>query len=218
MIDHAGTIAEQALTLLARALVPFGAPPRGLVLGAAALVVLAALIVRARLPHDHAARRPLTLWLWTVLGGLVGVAASYALIVPADDHYLPLAPGVVNRINLLAAAPYGLLAVAFAMLIATLALAAWPSALRSAPIVGAALSLVIAGGYLNRTIEDRHKWDDAARLQERVLSAIQASLPHDGRSSAPSTPSARPPTAPTASRCSRSRGTSRARSACACTT
>jgi len=121
LVDHGLDVLDDSITLLARAVEPFGAPPRGIALAGVALLVFAALVVRGRLPAAAPARAELSRWLAVAGAAAVGVLASYALIVPADRHYLPLGPGVNNRINLLAALPYSAMVVALAMLAATLA-------------------------------------------------------------------------------------------------
>lgn len=159
-MDHAQTIADQALSLAARALVPVDGVPRGI--GLAVLACLAAGGVALR-------RRPdVRRWLIVAASAVVGVAASYALIVPADAHYQPLAPGVNNRINLLAALPYAALAYAAAMLAGALLRARW---------VAVVAVLALAAGWTVRTERDVRAWDRSAAAQDRVLDAVARALP-----------------------------------------
>ncbi len=179
LIDHGFQILGQSLTLLARAVEPFGAPPRGIVLGAIAGLVAAALIVRARLAAGDPGRAALGAWLLVAACGAVGVLAGYALLVPADHHYLPLAPGVINRINLLAALPYSALIVALAMVAGILALGRRATPGHGPLLVAGVLCALVGAGWLHRTIDDRELWDRAAARQEQVLSALARSLPAD---------------------------------------
>jgi hypothetical protein len=179
MVDHGFDILRESASLLARAVEPFGAAPRGLVLVAVAALVAAALILRSRLAPGSPARAELGRWLLLAGAGAVAVLASYALLVPADGHYLPLAPGVNNRINLLAALPYAVLVVALAMLAGTLALGRGERSATGPALLATGLCAVVGAGWLHRTIDDRRAWDRAAADQDRVLQAIEAAVPDD---------------------------------------
>src|SRR3954471_1142557 len=111
-IRHAGTIAEQSFSVLARALVPVGAVPG--IVGAVLLVLGLA-----------GGRRHVA----GALGAL-GVAAGYVLFIPAARYYEPLAPGTTNRMNVLAA-------VGFVVLVCALVRQALPR--RIAAVVLAAI-------------------------------------------------------------------------------
>jgi hypothetical protein len=111
-VKHAGTIAEQSFSVLARALVPVGAVP-GIV--GAVLLVLGLAIGRR--------------WVAVALGAL-GVVAGYVLFIPAARYYEPLAPGTTNRMNVLAA-------VGFVVLVCALVRQALPR--RIAAVVLAAI-------------------------------------------------------------------------------
>lgn len=181
-LEHAGAIADQALTLLARAVWPFGSPARWVVLVPAAGLVLAGLVAWWRLPRGSAGRGAAAWWTGVVLAAGVGVGAAYILLVPADSHYLPLAPGIENRINLLAAPAYATLVYALAALAVTLALAV---VRRSSPAVVAVLagafSVAVGIAYLDRVNEDRRAWDLSTVRQERVLSALHEAVPDPPR-------------------------------------
>lgn len=240
-LSHAKDILDAAVTLFARVVEPFGSPPRGLVLGAVAALVALALAVAARRSQGDPAGRALRGWVVVLAGCLVASLASYALLVPADEHYNPLAPGVNNRINLVAALPFALAVVALAMLVGTLvavaaggraidasgrpgaaacekdgpsdgsAAAAEPlttAAERStraaegsatapgaslwcgralnalsgnevATVVALVLVVLVAAGYWDRLVDDRDAWVRGAEVQERVLRAVERSLPAD---------------------------------------
>lgn len=177
-VEHAGAIADQALTLLAGAVWPFGSPARAVVLVPAGVLVVAGLVAWWRLPRGSAGRAGAAWWTGVVLAAGVGVGAAYILLVPADSHYLPLAPGIENRINLLAAPAYATLVYALAALAATLALLALR---RSSPavvaVIAGSFSVAVGVAYLDRVNEDRRAWDLSTARQQRVLRALRVAVP-----------------------------------------
>jgi hypothetical protein len=180
MVHHARHVFDEALTLLALAVAPFGSLPRGVVLAAVAAVVLAAIVVWSRLAPGEPARARLGNWLFGAGAAAVAVVASYLPIIPADAHYLPLAPGVNNRINLLSAFAYATLVVALAMLFGTLVFARSRERLRTGSLaVGCGLCVIIGAGYVHRTLDDRADWIRGTEAQARILGAIEASVPAD---------------------------------------
>ena len=170
LLDHAATIGDQALTLLARAAIPFGSPPRAVGLAAVGAIVAAAALIARR-------RR----WLAIAGAAALGVVAAYVLIVPADAHYQPLAPGVNNRINLLAALPYAALVYAVAMLAGEVVFAAAPRRPAAGTVVAAAAILAVGGGWIARHRADQAHWDRSRDLQDQVLAAIERALPNPPR-------------------------------------
>jgi hypothetical protein len=148
-VDHAGTIASQAFSLLARALIPVGSVPGWV--GAAALVLICGI------GWLRGERR------WVVVAGLgaLCVVAGYALFVPAAPYYQPLAPGTVTRMNVLAAAGYAVLVYALVRLV--VGRRAW---------VAAGLCAVIGAGYVVKVAHDQEGWQRSARIQARVLAAL----------------------------------------------
>jgi hypothetical protein len=174
-VDHALAIGDQALSLLARAVVPFGTPSRGVVAGAALLVVAAALAVVVARPR--AATTDLRRWLLVACAAVVGIAAGYAMFVPGDAGYLPLAPGTGNRVNVLAALGFVTLLYSLAMLLGTLAFARSPAREQLSGAVAVLLSAVVGVGYLARVETDKEHWAEAAAIQDRVLAQIERSLP-----------------------------------------
>jgi hypothetical protein len=179
-IDHARVIADQALTLAARSVVPVDGVGRGVGLALlAALAGGAGLALRGLAPGDPA-REGVRRWLLVAAAAVLGVGASLVLFVPADAHYQPLAPGVNNRINLLAAPAYAALAYAAAMLAGTLLAAAARRRARGVA-VGAVAALAIAAGWTARVERDIDTWDRSAALQRRVLDAVAHALPDPPR-------------------------------------
>jgi hypothetical protein len=153
-IRHAGTIAEQSFSVLARALVPVGDVPG--IVGA----VVAALAVGVALVRGGSRR-------WLVAAGLgaLGVAAGYVLFIPAALYYEPLAPGTVNRMNVLAA-------VGFVVLVYALVRAA--AGRRLAAVILAAIAI----GYVVQVRSDQTGWRRSAEVQAGVLGAVRAGLPN----------------------------------------
>jgi hypothetical protein len=147
-IDHAGTLASQAFSLLARALVPVGAVPGWV--GAALLVALCVW------GYARGERR------WLAMAGLGAllVAAGYALFVPAAPYYEPLAPGTTNRMNVLAAVGFVLVVYALVRL------------LTRGPFVAAAVCIVIGAGYVVEVANDEGGWQRSADLQAQVLRVL----------------------------------------------
>lgn len=150
--DHAGVIASQAFSLLARALVPVGDVPGWI--GALLLVSVLGLGAWRR---DR--------WVAVAGAGALFVVAGYLLFVPALPHYQPLAPGTTNRMNVLAAAGYAVLVYALMRI-----------AVRK-PMPAAFVCAVIAAFYVAQIATDQGDWNRSARAQERVLAATERPPP-----------------------------------------
>jgi hypothetical protein len=151
-VDHAGVIASQAFSLLARALVPVGDVPGWV--GAALLVVALAIGWRRER------------WVVTAGLGALLVVAGYLLFVPALPHYQPLEPGTTNRMNVLAAVGYALLVYALVRLV---------TGRRTG--VAVALCLAIGVGYVVHVAGDERHWQDSATIQQRILRVVRETSP-----------------------------------------
>ena len=150
---HAGEIAKQSLTLWADTLWPFG----GLGRGVAVAILLVALAVGAW-------RR--SRWVWAAVGAIAFVVVGYLVLVPAEDFYTPLYPGIGNRINLMAG---------IGMIALVLALAAMlPGARIAVPIVVA----VIGAGFVVKLRDHSGDYTRSAQIQGRELSGLRALVPH----------------------------------------
>jgi hypothetical protein len=161
-VEHALTIAGQAFSMLARALVPAGEPP-----GIVGAVVLAAIVGAAL-----ASRRPeLRRWLAAAGLGALGVAAGWALFIPAASYYEPLAPGTTNRMNVLAAAGFAVLVYALVRLASGLVAGS------HAATVSALLLIAIGAGYVVQVRDDQEGWQRSDEVQDEVLAAVRAALP-----------------------------------------
>jgi hypothetical protein len=148
-VHHAGTLASQTFSLLARALVPVGDVP-----GVVGAIVLVAACVYGWLRGD---RR------WVVVAGLGAllVVCGYVLFVPAAPYYQPLSPGTVTRMNVAAAAGYAVLVYALVRLL-----------VGSRPWLAAGLCVLILAGYVVKVADDQDGWQRSARVQAQVLDAI----------------------------------------------
>jgi hypothetical protein len=167
-VDHAGTLASQAFSLLARALVPVGDVPGWVGAALLALVAVGAALAWRRLPPDDPRRPWLGRWLAVAGIGALGVAAGYALFVAAEAYYQPLAPGTVTRMNVLAAAGYAVLVYALVRL----------ATAGRTPLIAAGLCAAIAAGYVVKVAHDQEGWQRSATIQRQVLAAVHASVPH----------------------------------------
>jgi hypothetical protein len=177
-VRHAGTVADEAVTILADATVPFGDPDTGLVIALLALVAATgALVWRLRSPADPVGRE-LRRWLRVALAAICAIGIGYAIFIPADpDSYSPLMPGQGNRVNGLAAIGFVLLIYALAMVAATL-LARRARLWREWSAGGAiALALVLGWGWLQRIEDHSTDWDRSAAVQADVVTRIDRAVP-----------------------------------------
>ena len=170
-LAHARAIADELLTLFTSTLVPY-APGREWVLAgllAGAVLVGAQLARRRRAGVD---RTPIVRWLVTGAIAALAAAASYAIYVPADASYVPLAPGVGNRVNIGALVPLAVLAYAVMRLLGGLVV--YP---RARIVVTVALVAAVFVPAVLRLHGDRTLWIAAADEQDATLAAVQAALP-----------------------------------------
>lgn len=155
---QAGDLASGAARVIASAAEPFGTPASLVVFS----VVAVLLIARAR------DRR----WLAIAGAGLTVAVAAWAVYVPADYIYSPTSPGTGNRVNGLAAIGIAIFLYGAAMLIAR---RTW---------LALAIVIVLGGGYVYRIAGDTRSWNRAAQDEARILTTIEARVPHppDGAS------------------------------------
>ncbi len=171
-LAFAGVVADESVTLLAFAAVPFAQPPRVLVAAVLALVLLCAGVVRARLPADEPVRVELGRWLLVAAAGVLVLGAGYAMAVPGG-YGRPLAAGLENRVNLVSSAGYVLLvyaalaAAALLIVRATRVPPTWASAL---PVAAA---LLVGAGYVPLALDSAKRYDRSFTTQLRVLHAIR---------------------------------------------
>ena len=168
-VAHARAIGDELLTLFTSTLVPY-APGRGWVL--AGLLAVAVFVGTQLARRRRADAAPILRWVVAGAIAALAAAASYAIYVPADTSYLPLAPGVGNRVNIGALIPLAVLAYAVVRLIG--GLVAHPR-MRTVLTVALLAAVVVPG--LLRLRADRTLWTAAADEQETTLAAVRAALP-----------------------------------------
>ncbi|HLL91621.1 MAG TPA: hypothetical protein VK252_01685, partial [Solirubrobacteraceae bacterium] len=177
MVAHAGLIAVRGARLVGAAFLPVGGLDPWVGAGALAAVFAAAACLCLRPHTDRALRADLVRWLGIAGAAALVAAASWALYVPAPQHYAPSAAGTVNRVNTAAAVGLAILLYAGIVLLARMLcrLGRAPSGLAALGIVAAALGL--AGAYLGRAESDARAWDAAAADQRRELADVRLALP-----------------------------------------
>jgi hypothetical protein len=152
-IHHAGVLASQSFSLLARAVLPVGNVPG---IGGAVLLVAAVLL---------GWRRGDRRWVALAGTGALFVAAGYALFIPALPHYQPLEPGTTNRMNVLAAVGFVVLVWALVRIVTG-----------GRRVAAAFLCALIGVGYVVKVIDDRGGWERSARVQQRVLASLPGTV------------------------------------------
>jgi hypothetical protein len=175
-LSHAREIAKEGLMLLGRAAVPF----QHAALLTPALVALAvigvAFVVWRALPEDDATRAELRRWVLVAVAAMLWVAASYAVFVPANAGYVPLAPGWGERVNGVAALGYVTLVYSAVMLGATLLFHGVPQPRRWTIASSLAAVLVVASGYVNDTRQAERVWTDAFDARTSLLASVTRAL------------------------------------------
>ena len=175
-VRHAGRIVIDAVDLLWSAVVPASVPHAAVAV--LVVAVLAAAMASWRgLPDADPARAALRRWLLAAGAAVVAIGASYAPFVLGLPKYIPSAPGIFNRINIMAAFGYALLVYALAMLAGTLLarLARQPAVVGTGIAVAACVA--IAAGYIARDMEDKRLWALSWQLQRLHLGWIKRLVP-----------------------------------------
>lgn len=176
MLSHAGTIADQALTLFTSEALPLGGLNRWVVIVFAAAIPAAALVRLRRRPGGEDAER-LRFWLWALAGGIVVVVLGYLSFVPSDDAYEPLAPGVGNRVNSVPEIGFVLAVYALVMLAALLVAARASRPVRFATVGGIAVCAAIALAWLPTIHSEEDAFVAAHREEDRVIRTIRKAVP-----------------------------------------
>ncbi len=170
-VDHARLIADDSMTLLSQVLVPFADVDPILVTALVLWIPATALATWLLMPRGDAFRGELERWLVVAGIALVTIGGGYLLMVRAS-YGTPLAAGIENRVNMVAAMGWVALIYAAAMLAALLvARRARSSPLRAAagPVV---LALLVGAGYLVELDDSRAAYAASATEQKRVLDAV----------------------------------------------
>jgi hypothetical protein len=177
-VRHAGTVADEAVTILADATVPFGDPDTGVVIAVLALVAATGMVVRRLRPPADPVGRELGRWLRVALAAVCAIAIGYAIFIPADpESYSPLMPGQGNRVNGLAAVGFVLLIYALAMVAATLLARRARFRREWSAGLAIAVALVLGWGWLQRIEHHAGDWDRSAAVQADVVTRIDRAVP-----------------------------------------
>jgi hypothetical protein len=183
-ISRVRALTDQSLTIATRSLDPWVSQGRNELLWLA-LAISAAATVYAFFGPRATVRRELRRWLLAIPVTLVGLAAAYAIYIPADPYYVPLQPGVGNRVNVLAALALVALATAVVALVATLVTAPLPETRRrlvAACLMGVAL-VAIGDRYARTTRADAAQYDRAFTREQSILGVLRTRLPTPPHSS-----------------------------------
>jgi hypothetical protein len=177
MYDHARTIGDESLSVLAISLRPSGALGRTEAVLIVAGVLVAGFALWSRRTAARGSRDELRRWLLVAAGGAAVVVLGYAAYVPADAYYRPLNPGLGSRVNVLAGFGFVLLVYGVVMVAGTVLSQRLPRG----QLVKAALAVVafvlFARGYLHRINTDKGNWDGAFAREQRVLKTLRTALP-----------------------------------------
>lgn len=176
-LAFAKVVANESVTLLAFAAVPFATPSRTLVLAVITAVLVAGAVVRSRLGTADVLRRGLGRWLVVAAAGLLVLVAGYALAIPGG-YGRPLSPGIENRVNLVSGAGYVMFIYAAGAVAGLLAVRAARRPPAWATAVPVAISLVIGAGYVGLSRESAAHYDRSFAEQLRVLEAIREGGPY----------------------------------------
>jgi hypothetical protein len=183
-ISRVRVLADQSLTIATRSLDPWLSQGRNELLWLALGISAAATLYFFVGPRPTV-RRELRRWLLAIPVTLVGLAAAYAIYIPADPYYVPLQPGVGNRVNVLAALALVTVATAVVALAATLVTAPLPETGRrlvAACLAGIAL-FAIGDRYARTTRADAAQYDRAFTREQSILDVLRTRLPRPPHSS-----------------------------------
>lgn len=162
-LEHARTIASEGAALLGRALTPWLHAPPALAIVVAAGVVAVALAVRRR-----AARRPAV----AAALSLVALVLAWAPFVPGEAKYVPAAPGIYDRVNIVAGFALAALVCSLAALAGTLVRG------RARLLVPVAIVVAIGAGWAVHARADVDRYDRAAAERRAELDAVAQAVPH----------------------------------------
>ncbi len=170
-LDHAWTILEEWAALLAQAVMPFGGVPPGVVWACAAGVALAGATGLRRGDGGSASNDRLTIGLALLAVGLAASLLAYVIFLPGEPKYSPLAPGIYNRVGIVAGP--GVAAVVAGLAVTGGALVLRRGASRLAiDLAAVAVMTAIGVGWAGLVRDDEALWRRAAIESERVLAAL----------------------------------------------
>jgi len=170
--DQARVILDDWATLLAKAVMPFGDLPRGLVWACAGGITLAGWTALRRSTVGAASRERMRIALALIAVGLAASLLAYAIFIPGEAKYHPLAPGIYNRVGILAGPGVAALVTGLALASVGLILGRRGS-LRAIDVATAAVVLGVGFGWAGLVRDDIALWRRAATESDRVLTALE---------------------------------------------
>jgi hypothetical protein len=174
-LAHAVQIAHAAATLLFDAVVPGGTPIA--IVAEFAIATAAAVVVWRAWGVVLPPRAPSARWSFIAAASVLAIGLAYSPFVPGLEKYIPSAPGLLNRVNLLAAFGYAVLVYALVMLASQLvARALRLEALR--PIVASLLCAGILIAYVAGDVQHEGEWDRATRVANHQLDTVARLVPN----------------------------------------
>ncbi len=175
-IDHAWNMASQLPDLLLGTLLPFD--------GAQALAFALLLVLYGwsgwtvwRRAEQDPLRRRLRALLAIAGAGLVVVLLGYLIYVPGLDYYRPLAEGIADRVNAVAAIGWTIFLYASLALLATLVTQKLPRAPLVATGATAALVLALGLSWVPPVEEESRNYVAAYEEGERMLDLVERAVP-----------------------------------------
>jgi hypothetical protein len=177
MHEHAHVIVTQSARLLTLSLLPFGTPRNSTVLGLFAALLILAIVVAFILSHHDDARRQLVTWLTVTGVGVLTIGLGYIGFVPSNIYYVPLQPGLGNRVNCVAAIGYALIVYGSARLVGTLTFRGLPYSRHLISLLAVGVGVVISLGYVRQIHHDTVAWNQAGILSRTVLQMLDKHLP-----------------------------------------
>ena len=177
MRAHAHLIFSQSATLLTRSLLPFGTPRNSTVLSLLGVLLVLAVAVSLLLPPGHEARQALFRWLAVIVIGALLIGLGYLLLVPANIYYVPLQPGIANRINGVAAIGYALIVYSTAAVAGTLVFRGLSRSRLLVGVSAALFTIAVGVGYARRVDSDKTAWRQSTVLQHAILTTLRSHVP-----------------------------------------
>ena len=169
LFTNARLVADGAISVLSYSVIPSREASRWLVLGGIGAVFVAVFLWRRR-------------WFAPMVLAVVAIAVGYAMLIPAGDNYPPYSPGVLNRVNCMAALGICLLVVFGAAAIGEMVAGAVPNLSERTRglvrgILAGALILGFLGIYTAKVTDDGDHWQEAAEYQAPILAGSHRLVP-----------------------------------------